>query len=224
MPKAFTESEKKLITDRLLEQGHKHFSAFGLRKTSVEELATGAGISKGAFYLFYESKESLLMDVVEEAELNFRQSVLKVIEEPGSSPRARLVAVFQKAFSLWKTIPILRIFTQGDYELLSRRVPAEKLQRHMESDQEFITELISRCQRAGIPIQAAREQISGLMYAAFFTSLHEDDFGPGSLTSTVNLLLELIAAFCLGEIELEAQDVARLLTKELNEQNNESRN
>jgi AcrR family transcriptional regulator len=63
MPKAFTEQEKELIRKRLLEQGHKQFSAYGLRKTNIEELAEASGISKGAFYLFYTSKEALFMDV-----------------------------------------------------------------------------------------------------------------------------------------------------------------
>ena len=56
MPKGFTQHEKKLINERLLEQGNKQFSAFGLKKTNVEELARAAGISKGAFYLFYNSE------------------------------------------------------------------------------------------------------------------------------------------------------------------------
>ena len=65
MPKAFTEQEKELIRKRLLEQGYKQFSAYGLRKTNIEEVASACGISKGAFYLFYPSKEALFMDVVE---------------------------------------------------------------------------------------------------------------------------------------------------------------
>ena len=73
MPRAFSEQEKELIRKRLLEQGHRQFSAYGLRKTNIEELAEAAGISKGAFYLFYASKEAIFMDVVEQVEERFRQ-------------------------------------------------------------------------------------------------------------------------------------------------------
>ena len=208
MPKAFTEREKQLIGERLLEQGHHQFATYGLRKTTVEELAAGAGISKGAFYLFYPSKEALLMDVVEQAERRFREAVMAVIDLPGPSPQARLFAVLKKAFTLWKTIPVLQIFTRGDYERLARKVPAAQLQEHLASDRVFVEELITCCRGAGIPIQAQADQIVGLLHAMFFVVLHEDDFGPGGLTPAIDLLLELIAAFCLGQAPIPVIDRA----------------
>ncbi|NTU61928.1 MAG: TetR/AcrR family transcriptional regulator, partial [Chloroflexi bacterium] len=36
MPKGFTEQEKELIRKRLIEQGYKQFSAYGLKKTNIE--------------------------------------------------------------------------------------------------------------------------------------------------------------------------------------------
>ena len=128
MPKAFTEHEKDLINKRLIEQGYKLFSVYGLKKTSIEELAQAAGISKGAFYLFYESKEALFMDVAELAEQHFRQEILAAVDLPGPSPRARLYAILKKAFSLLKTIPILQFFTGSDYDLLFRRNASRKIQ------------------------------------------------------------------------------------------------
>jgi AcrR family transcriptional regulator len=209
MPKAFTEREKELIGKRLLEQGYRQFSAYGLRKTNIEELAAAAGISKGAFYIFYKSKEALFMDVIELAEERFRQEVLAAIDLPGPSPRARLFAVFKKAFSLLKTMPLLQFLTGSDYDLLYRRVPAEKFQEHLANDRAFIEELVTRCRQAGIPIQAQVEDISGLLYALVLTILHEEDFGPNSLAGRVDILLELVAAFCLGEVELQSQAPTR---------------
>lgn len=205
MPRAFSEQERQDVGERLVEQGRRLFETYGLKKTSVEELAQAAGISKGAFYLFYESKEALFMDVMERAEQDFRKDVLATIERPGPTPRARLLAVFKQAFSVWKTMPILRLFSTGDYELLYRRFPPEKLRTHLQADQVFVDELIARCQEAGIPIRAPVEQITGLMYAAVFSSMHEADLGQaGFPNGGMDILLELIAAFCLGEIELEA--------------------
>jgi AcrR family transcriptional regulator len=204
MPKGFTENEKKLISERLLEQGYRQFSAYGLKKTSVEELAQAAGISKGAFYLFYESKEALFMNVIEQAEKRFRLELLEAIDLPGPSPRARLLGVFLKAFYLLKTIPLLQIFTSSDYELLFRRMPVEKLQEHLANDQVFIADLLARCHKTGIPIRAQVSEISGLLYALVLTVLHEDDFGPGNFKSAVDILMELVAAYCVGEIDIAA--------------------
>jgi AcrR family transcriptional regulator len=206
MPKAFTEHEKELIGQRLLEQGYKLFSSYGLKKTNIEEIVEAAGISKGAFYLFYESKEALFMDVVELAEKRFRQQLLAVIDLPGPSPRARLLAVFKQAFILLKTIPILQFLTGRDYDLLFRRVPPEKLQEHFANDKVFLAELVTRCQNAGIPIRAQPEEISGLSYPLVLAILHEDDFGPYNFSGTFDTLLELVAAFCLGEVEIQVQN------------------
>jgi len=206
MPRAFTEHEKELIRQRLLKQGYIQFSTHGLKKTSIEELAVAAGISKAAFYIFYESKEALFMDVAEQAEKRFRQEVLAVIDLPGPSPRARLFAVLKKAFTLLKTIPILQFFTGSDYDLLFRRIPAGKLQEHLASDRVFFEELITRCRNAGIPIQTQAEEISSLLYPLVLTSLREDDMGRNNFGGGTDLLLELVAAFCLGEVESQLRE------------------
>jgi len=205
MPKGFTEREKELIRQRLLKEGYRQFSAYGLKKTSIEELAAAARISKGAFYLFYESKEALFMDVAEWAEQRFRQEILAVIDLPGPSPRARLLAVFKQAFALLNTMPILQFFTGSDYDLLFRRIPAEKLQEHLASDRLFFEELVARCQNAGIPIRARPEEISSLIYPLVLATMHEDDLGRDNFVGSVDLLLELVAAFCLGEVEIQPQ-------------------
>jgi AcrR family transcriptional regulator len=204
MPKAFSESEREWISERLLEAGHKQFAAFGLKKTSVEELAEAARISKGAFYLFYESKEALFMDVVERAEIQFREKILAEVDRPGRSPRARLVALLRKAFTAWKTVPVLQVFTRGDYQSLAGRIPAAQREEHLQGDREFIRRLVARCRSAGIPIQARAEEMDELMHALFFVALHEDDLGPQSLENAQNILLELVAAYCLGEVNLQA--------------------
>jgi len=203
MPKGFTDHEKELIRKRLVREGYKQFSAYGLKKTNIEELARAAKVSKGAFYLFYESKEALFMDVAELAEQRFRQEIFAAIDLPGTSPRARLCAIFQKAFALLKTIPVLQLFTGSDYDLLFRRVPAEKLEEHLGNDRVFFEELVSRCRDAGIPIRARPEEFLSLLYPLVLAALREDDLGGDRSLGSIDPLLELVAAFCLGEVELQ---------------------
>jgi len=208
MPKGFTEHEKEVIGQQLLEQGYKLFSTYGLRKTNVEEIARAAGISKGAFYNFYESKEALFMDVIEKAEMRVRQEILAVIALPGSSPRARLFAVLKKAFDLFTSIPILKFFTGSDFDVLFRRIPPQKLKSHLINDKAFIVELVRRCQEAGIPIQVQPDQIVSLLYPLVPGILYQGDLFGDSYSGSIDLLLELIAAFCLGEVDIQFQNAA----------------
>lgn len=203
MPRAFTEREKKLIRSRLLKQGAKLFAAHGLKRTNVEELAAAAGISKGAFYIFYPSKESLFMDAVEEAEGDYRRDVLAVVELPGPSARSRLLAVLKQAFTIWRDVPILKVLTRSDLDVLFRNMPEEQVEQHFASDEKFILDLVAHCRAAGIPIQASADQIASLFYAIVLMTLHEDDFGPDRFSGTVDLLMELAAAYCLGEVTTE---------------------
>ena len=143
------------------------------------------------------------------AEGQFRQQVLAVVDRPGESSRARLNAIFKQTFSVWKTVPILQFFTTMDVEVLFRRVPAEKLQNHLKADGIFIGELISRCQKAGIPICREAEEISGLLYAILLSVLQETEFGP-NFSGATDVLIELVSAYCLGEIELSNPKTAGL--------------
>ena len=69
MPKGFTDDEKKIITKKLIEECKYSWQRYGYKKTSVDELCKNAGISKGAFYIFFKTKEELFYNT------------LKVVEE-----------------------------------------------------------------------------------------------------------------------------------------------
>lgn len=64
MARGFTEREKENIKRSLQEACKQSWTQYGYKKTSVDELCRQAGISKGAFYLFFESKEALFCEVL----------------------------------------------------------------------------------------------------------------------------------------------------------------
>ena len=63
MPRAFKEEEKETIRAKLLEAGRACFLRYGLKKTTIEDVVGPAGIAKSSFYLFFESKEALFVEV-----------------------------------------------------------------------------------------------------------------------------------------------------------------
>jgi AcrR family transcriptional regulator len=206
MPKSFSEQEKEIIRKQLLDQGLKHFSSYGFKKTNVDEIARAVGISKGAFYRFYESKELLFMDVIEQVEIRVRQEILAAIDQPGPTPRARLYAILKRSIDLFRELPILHFFSGSDIGLLLGQIPREKFQEHLASDQGFFDELIAACKQAGIPIQANAHQIVTLIYPLVVSILGENGSEEITPFGNVNGLLELIAAYCVGEITLENQE------------------
>ena len=64
MARSFTQREKENIKRSLLEACKQSWTQYGYKKTSVDDLCKQVGISKGAFYLFFESKEALFCEVL----------------------------------------------------------------------------------------------------------------------------------------------------------------
>jgi AcrR family transcriptional regulator len=79
MPRAFSPAESNAIRARLLEVGRGAIASIGLRKTTIGSLARGAGISQGAYYLFFDSKEALLIEVLRRAEADARRRLDEVV-------------------------------------------------------------------------------------------------------------------------------------------------
>src|SRR5215470_2305575 len=102
MPKGFTDREKALIRAGLLEKGRELFATYGLRKTNVEDLTRAVGISKGAFYLFFESKEALFFELLEHFEADFQAVLLEHIARDTLPPRERMRALLHEAISVWQ--------------------------------------------------------------------------------------------------------------------------
>ena len=59
MPIAFTAEERTVLTGQLLESTRRFVKEQSARKVTIKQLTDSVGISKGAFYLFYPSKEHL---------------------------------------------------------------------------------------------------------------------------------------------------------------------
>ncbi len=76
------DQEKKL---RILQVAKEKFEQFGFKKTTVDEIAQGAGVSKRTLYEMFESKEKILSELVITEALSVRRNVLnqlKNIENP----------------------------------------------------------------------------------------------------------------------------------------------
>lgn len=84
-------NEKKL---QIIEAGLKLYSEKGFHNTTIQEIATQCGISKGAFYLHFDSKESLALGMFK----FYYQSVMDKVrsaQDEGIEPRQSLTKQIQ---------------------------------------------------------------------------------------------------------------------------------
>ncbi len=60
----FTELEKNRLKEEIKEISHRLFIDKGFKSTSLEDITSSVGIAKSSFYIFYESKEMLYMELL----------------------------------------------------------------------------------------------------------------------------------------------------------------
>jgi AcrR family transcriptional regulator len=195
MPKGFSERERTIIRAKLREKGGELFGTYGVRKTNVEELARAAGISKGAFYLFYESKEELFFELLEQLEAEYQAAILKQIVEDQAPPRQRMKALLLKTLSVRQDNALFARLSQDEYEYLFRKLPEERLHAHLRGDAEFAVEFVAAWRQAGVTIACEPQMVSSLIRALFLMSVHEDDIGADVYVQVIDIYAELLANY-----------------------------
>lgn len=134
MPR-FSEQEKEIINKKLLLEGERLFTMYGLKKVTVDDLVAAVNISKGSFYAFYPSKEHLYI------EINFRlqdKIFLEIKEAICSMQFPNQIAltkeVIMRALNGFISSPILSQFDFTIMDYLQRKLPSEIFDNHVRSD------------------------------------------------------------------------------------------
>jgi AcrR family transcriptional regulator len=204
MSKAFTVQEKLVIQERLQTAGRARFARFGLRKTTVEELAQAAGISKGAFYAFYASKEALYADIMERVETEMQATLLEMVTRSGAPTQRSFKEFLLACVGVLQTDPFLAGSTQ-ELPHLILKLPEEKIRAGIEKDKAFVARLLSEWEKKGLRLTHGPEVISSLLRALVLLSLQRDEFDPRGYPGMLDLLAEAIAAHLVPADAGEAQ-------------------
>lgn len=197
MPKPFSEQEKEVIRAQLLAKGTRLIEKHGIRKTSIDDIVDAVGISKGAFYFFFESKEELLLAILEQLESDFRSRIFDFSISAKSDARGQLSKLLQDTLLTWDEYPLLKNLGQSDYDYLARKLPPERIQAHASRDDEFVDDFIKKIKRDGVSVKASPRVVSNLMKSLFFVSLHRDELGKEAYVETMKVLADLVARYII---------------------------
>ncbi|MBN2240598.1 MAG: TetR/AcrR family transcriptional regulator [Dehalococcoidales bacterium] len=199
MPRAFTQPEMDLIRTRLLEKGREYFTRYGLKKTSVDELARSAGIAKGTFYRFFESKEALLMELHETSEGKLRiemMSQLDKIKEPASKIRYLL----KSAFAILEEDPVVvAVFGKGGLDGFTSFVHSREYEEHYHQNITFMIDLIRHWQGEGVVRQVDAEVAGNMIASVFFLYLQKETLGTELYMKVGDMLIESIVKYLAVE-------------------------
>jgi AcrR family transcriptional regulator len=194
VPRAHTPSERERIRERLLQAGRDGFTRVGLAKITIAELARDAGIGKGGFYQFFESKEELFLAVQEQEESAFKAALHRELEQAGSGRAAVRTLLLVTATRLDDHPFLRRLLDPETLSALTLRVPPERLAAHREADRAYFVELLLAWKRRGW----LREQVDphvafDVLTAIFLITMQRELLGADAARHAVTELAEATA-------------------------------
>lgn len=195
MPKSYSSQEKEYIIKRLKEEAYKCLNLYGIKKTTVDELVKRVNIPKGTFYLFYDSKEILLFDVINDLHDEIQKHFLKEANLiKGKITSQNLTSLLFKIYKKVDDTFLLNIMTNGELELLMRKLPIEIVEKHLNDDNAIMEKLVELIPYAK---EKNMQYFSGAMRGIFLTMLHKreigEEFFDGSLKLMINgLVIQLM--------------------------------
>jgi AcrR family transcriptional regulator len=123
MAKAFSGQEREIINEKLIAACEECWNQFGYQKTNIRDLCSKAGISAGAFYLFYESKEFLFVETAGRAIKRITSLIERNMpsKDPVKTDFSRAFKIMAKEIAKTKWLASFN----DDLEIFQRKIPPE---------------------------------------------------------------------------------------------------
>ena len=188
MPKCYSDREKDYIKKRLKEEAAKCLSQYGIKKTTVDEIVKRVKIPKGSFYLFYQSKELLLFEVILEQHDFIEKKLMEEISSIGAEnfTAESLTEVIMNFYRMAEEMPILKLLSSDEVELLARKLPQEVLEEHLSYDHSNVDKLFEAIpQKKKIDTKV----ISAAFRAIYFSTLLKEEIGEESFDDALRLMV-----------------------------------
>lgn len=187
MPKKFSDNEREYIKKRLKDEAMKCMITYGIKKTSVDELVKRVNIPKGTFYLFYESKELLFFDLINDLHEEIQKKLLNRIA--AFTEKITVDQLTELLFDIYNEVNntgLLSVLLNGDMELLIRRLPEDKVKEHLEHDNFSMEQLF---QFLPIKDHSKIDAFGGAFRGVFMTLLYKREIGEKIFDDALRIML-----------------------------------
>jgi AcrR family transcriptional regulator len=192
MAKAFTDEEKIVIYNKLIHLGSEYIARFGFKKTSIEEIAKGVGISKGAFYKFFPSKEIFFFRIMEEIEKEIKGKAMKIIPKDRRNFKEDLINNFFEYLIILKQPEYATFFGCDDYEFIIRGIPEEEIAQHFKKDNQDILDILKGSEDLIDYNNIDIDFVNGIVRTIFLCITHSNQVGEDVIDKVIRAQLEIL--------------------------------
>lgn len=187
MATAFTSEEKEVIRKKLHKVAKECLQRYGVKKTTVDQMAAMVDISKGSFYNFYSSKEMLFFAVLEEYQIDVMNRLTEQLDMEAKIDTNRLVQLLYDFYQDFRYSFMYTIFKNHEMELLIRKLPKEAITNHHLIDDRMVKKIVSRI---NIRENVSVEIVSALFRTIAMTILHIEEIGEEQFDTTLKLVIQ----------------------------------
>ena len=187
MATAFTAEEKEVIRKKLHKVAKECLQRYGVKKTTVDQMAVMVDISKGSFYNFYPSKEMLFFTVLEEYQIDVMNRLTEQLGMETKIDTNRLVELLYDLYQDFRYSFMYTIFKNHEMELLVRKLPKEVITNHKIKENRMVKKIVSRI---NIRENVSVEIVSALFRTIAMTILHIEEIGEEQFDTILKLVIQ----------------------------------
>lgn len=174
-----TQEESQETRKNILECAKRLFSKRGYERTSLSDIAKYSGVSRGAIYWHFESKEDLLVNLVEYVDVKtegvryFFESASPLEQDPLSKLKAFVLCIFSEELSEFFNSSFVNMLIGISNGFSGNEDARAKLAELDKQRMDQLSKIIMNCVAKGqlpknLNIRAATEHLAVFMSGIFF--------------------------------------------------------
>jgi len=195
MPAPFPPHERDRINETILAEARALIPVLGLRKLPIEMLTTKAGISKGAFYTFFDSKEAVFAEILSREGPGIAERVLAPLHDSSLPVREAFTSFLRGLMDEYDTNPVLKRLIEHPEELaaVNQRLGPKRVAAKAELGFKPLLAFLHKARERGDLAHDNIEAVLGTIVALPHLILHKGAAGMSDWPATRDLLIEIVA-------------------------------
>ncbi len=134
MARVFKEEEFNAKREEILEVGLRLVLDKGYEQMTIQDILDELGISRGAFYHYFDSKQALLEALIEHIGKQSEQALLPIVQDPHLTALQKIYRYFEisaggKRGQMGQSASLLRLWRSDDNALVRQKMARNSLRR-----------------------------------------------------------------------------------------------
>jgi transcriptional regulator, TetR family len=190
MSRGFTQEEKIIISNALIEALEEELRSQKLNKISIEDLVKKVGISKGSFYNFFPSKEILFSHVVNNIQQKLILEIMSIANKEQITNKNKLKLILTTIVEKLQSNSWLQDLNSGEFEVILRKLP-EDLKKSLSSQD--IIDFKNILEQLNLESKLPIKRFVTIIQIILLSTTRAKDFGSQynkSIETMINLLVD----------------------------------